>query len=289
MLRTKVIAASLGVTMAGAGVYAATNWVVGVASASAGQARSASNANLIISATASPVAGNLLYPGATGDVVVTIANPNPYPVTITAVQLPPDTTDATGYTTSALTTSEPGCLASTPSTVTWNFATSVSGSSHALTTPLTVGASGAPNNPLVVTLTNDATMGPPWGRRRRWRVQTPLCQCPLSRASPPLVDRRCRPRLRPLTAGPANGGSSIGRRRRCRRRRFLLRPQLSIQIVKPTRAQGTMTMASASIAHDPTEVSGGRASFAAPKKHSCSLSVSRLRLGRACVSSAVAR
>jgi hypothetical protein len=159
MLRTAVIAASLGVTMAGAGVYAATNWVVGVASASAGQARSASNANLIISATASPVAGSLLYPGATGDVVVTIANPNPYPVTITAVQLPPDTTDATGYTTSALTTSEPGCLASTPSTVTWNFATSVSGSSHALTTPLTVGASGAPNNPLAVTLTNDATMG----------------------------------------------------------------------------------------------------------------------------------
>ena len=159
-LRTKVIAASLGVTMAGAGVYAATNWVVGVASASAGQARSASNANLIISATAaSPVAGNLLYPGATGDVVVTIANPNPYPVTITAVQLPPDTTDATGYTTSALTTPVPGCLAGTPSTVTWNFATSVSGSSHALTTPLTVGASGAPNNPLAVTLTNDATMG----------------------------------------------------------------------------------------------------------------------------------
>ena len=158
-LRTKVIAASLGVTLAGAGVYAATNWVVGVASASAGQARSASNANLIMSATASPVAGNLLYPGATGDVVVTIANPNPYPVTITAVQLPPDTTDATGYTTSALTTPVPGCFASTPSTVTWNFATSVSGSSHALTTPLTVGASGAPNNPLAVTLPNDATMG----------------------------------------------------------------------------------------------------------------------------------
>jgi len=158
-LRTKVFAASLGVTMAGAGVYAATNWVVGVASASSGQARSASNSNLIISATASPAAGNLLYPGVTGDVVVTIANPNPYPVTITAVQLPANTTDATGYTTSALTTPEPGCLVSTPSTVTWNFATSVSGSSHALTTPLTVGASGAPDNPLAVTLTNDATMG----------------------------------------------------------------------------------------------------------------------------------
>jgi hypothetical protein len=154
-----VIAASLGATLLGVGVYAATNWVVGVAGASAGQARSASNSNLVISATASPGAGNLLYPGATGDVVVTIANPNPYPVTITAVQLPTNTTDATGYTTSALTTPEPGCLAGTPSTVNWSFATSVSGSSHALTTPLTVGASGAPDNPLVVTLTDSATMG----------------------------------------------------------------------------------------------------------------------------------
>jgi hypothetical protein len=154
-----VIAASLGLTMVGTGAYAATNWVVGVASASAGQARSASNANLIISATASPATSNLLYPGAAGDVTVTIANPNPYPVTVTGLQLPANTTYATGYTTSALTTPEPGCLAGTPSTVTWNFATSVSGSSHALSTPLTVGASGAPNNPLVVTLTNDATMG----------------------------------------------------------------------------------------------------------------------------------
>jgi hypothetical protein len=149
----------LGVALAGAGVYAATNWVVGVASASSGQARSASNSNLIISATASPAANNLLYPGATADVVVTIANPNPYPVTITSVQLPSSTTYATGYTTSALATSEQGCLASTPSGVTWSFASTVGGSSHALTTPLTVGASGAPDDPLTVTLANDATMG----------------------------------------------------------------------------------------------------------------------------------
>jgi hypothetical protein len=158
-VRTKVIAASLGVAMAGVGAYAVTNWVVGVASASSGQARSASTSNLIISASASPAPNSLLYPGATGDVVVTIANPNPYPVTITAVQLPSNTTYAAGYTTSALATSEPGCLASTPSTVTWNFATPMSGSSHTLTTPLTVAAIGAPNNPLSVSFTNDATMG----------------------------------------------------------------------------------------------------------------------------------
>lgn len=41
----------------------------------------------------------------------------------------------------------------------WAFATGVSGSTHTLTTPLTVAASGQANNPLVVTLTNDAAMG----------------------------------------------------------------------------------------------------------------------------------
>ena len=107
----------------------------------------------------SPSPTNLLYPGGTGDVVVTISNPNPYPVTITAVQLPTNTTYATGYTTSALTTTQTGCLAATPSAVAWNFATGTSGSSHTLTTPLTVGASGQANNPLAVTLTNDASMG----------------------------------------------------------------------------------------------------------------------------------
>ena len=42
--------------------------------------------------------------------------------------------------------------------VAWNFATATSGSSHALQSNLVVGASGAANNPLVVTLTNDALM-----------------------------------------------------------------------------------------------------------------------------------
>jgi hypothetical protein len=91
-------------------------------------------------------------------VVVTIANPNPYPVTITAMNLPTNTTYATGYTTNTLTTTQAGCLAATPSDVIWNFSTAASGSSHTLTSALTVGASGASNNPLVVTLTNDASM-----------------------------------------------------------------------------------------------------------------------------------
>lgn len=157
--RIKVLSAVAGIVLAGAGAYAATNWVVGLNAGSSGQSQSATISNLSITAVSSPSPSNLLYPGGTGDVVVTIANPNPYPVTITAVQLPTNVTYATGYTTSALTTTQTGCLAATPSAVTWNYATGTSGSSHTLTTPLTVGASGQANNPLVVTLTNDASMG----------------------------------------------------------------------------------------------------------------------------------
>ena len=157
--RMKIASAVCGILLAGVGAYAATNWVVGLNSGSSGEGQSASISNLTISAVASPSATNLMYPGGTGDVVVTISNPNPYPVTITAVQLPTNATYATGYTSSALTTTQAGCLAATPSQVTWNFSTGTSGTSHTLTSPLTVGASGQANNPLAVTLTNDASMG----------------------------------------------------------------------------------------------------------------------------------
>jgi hypothetical protein len=157
-LRLKVVSAVCGIVLAGVAAYAATNWIVNLNAGSSAEAQSASISNLTISAVASPAATNLLYPGGTGDVVVTISNPNAFPVTVTAVQLPTNTTYATGYTTNALTTTQTGCLAATPSGVTWSFATSSSGTTHTLTTPVTVGASGAANNPLVVSLTNDATM-----------------------------------------------------------------------------------------------------------------------------------
>jgi hypothetical protein len=156
--KMKVVSVALGIVLAGAGAYAATNWVVGLNAGSSGQGQSAAISNLTISAVASPSASNLLYPGGNGDVVVTISNPNPYPVTITAVQLPTNATYAAGYTTSALTTTQTGCLAATPSGVIWNFSTATSGTSHTLTSPLTVAASGQANNPLTVTLTNDASM-----------------------------------------------------------------------------------------------------------------------------------
>ena len=156
--RLKIVSIACGILLAGVGAYAATNWVVGLNGGSSGEGQSGTISNVTITAVAAPSATNLLYPGGTGDVVVTISNPNPYPVTITAVQLPTNTTYATGYTTSALTTTQAGCLAATPSDVIWNFSTATSGSSHTLTTPLTVGASGQANNPLAVTLTNDASM-----------------------------------------------------------------------------------------------------------------------------------
>jgi hypothetical protein len=121
-------------------------------------AQSGTVSNLTITAVSTPSPANVLYPGGVGDVVLTISNPNAFPVTVTAVNLPTSATYATGYTTSALTTTQTGCLAATPSGVTWSYATGTSGSSHSLTTALVVGASGNPNNPLTVTLTNDASM-----------------------------------------------------------------------------------------------------------------------------------
>jgi hypothetical protein len=157
--RRRFLAALFGTAAVAAGAYAATNWVVGLNGGSSGEGQSSNVANLSITAIASPAAGNLLYPGGTGDVVVSISNPNSFPVTITAVNLPTNVTYATGYTSSALSSNQSGCLASTPSGVTWSFATGSSGSSHTLTSPLTVGASGQADNPLVVTMTNDASMG----------------------------------------------------------------------------------------------------------------------------------
>jgi hypothetical protein len=151
-----VASAAVGALVTGTAAFAATNWVVGLNSGSAGEAQSATISNLTVTATAG--GSNLLYPGGNGDVTVSISNPNPYPVTVTAVQLPTNTTYATGYTTSALTTTQAGCVAATPSDVIWNYSTGTSGTSHTLTTALTVAASGQANNPLVVTFTNDASM-----------------------------------------------------------------------------------------------------------------------------------
>jgi hypothetical protein len=154
--KRKIVSAVCGSLLVASAAYAATNWVVGLNSGSSGYAQSSAISNLTITATSGGT--NLLYPGGTGDVTVSISNPNPFPVTITALQLPTNATYATGYTTSALTTTQTGCIATTPSDVIWNFSSGTSGSSHTLTSAVTVAASGQANNPLVVTFTNDASM-----------------------------------------------------------------------------------------------------------------------------------
>lgn len=150
---TKILAALGGVVVAGGTAYAATSWVVGLSSGSSGAAQSSSVSNLSISAVASPAAGNLLYPGSAGDVIVNINNSNSFPVTITAVNLPASSTYAAGYSNSALTTAQTGCSSST-SNVAWSNAGATSGTAHTLASPLVVGA----NAQLAVTLTNAASM-----------------------------------------------------------------------------------------------------------------------------------
>jgi hypothetical protein len=151
-----LIAGLVGAVIAGATGHAAAGTVVSTGSVAASpiSTSQATIANLTITAVAKATPRNALYPGANGDAVIKITNPNSFPVTVTAVQLPTNTTYANAYTDSALTMAVTGCTSSTPSGVGWNFATAGSGTSHPLTTPLTVAANGN----LSVTLTNDVTM-----------------------------------------------------------------------------------------------------------------------------------
>lgn len=150
--RTRLTFCTLGAVLAAAGANAATASATGSPTApSTGQA---AIADLTITAVVSPAAGNLLYPGGTGDAVVKITNPNAFPVTLTAVQLPANTAYAAGYRDLRLSSPIAGCAGSTPSGVRWNFATRTKGSSHLLASPLTVAANGVG----FVTLTKDVTM-----------------------------------------------------------------------------------------------------------------------------------
>src|SRR6202035_4434791 len=71
-VRMKVVSAVCGCLLVAAGAYAATTGVVGLNAGSSGEGQSAPIANLSITAVASPAAGTLLFPGGSGDVVVTI-------------------------------------------------------------------------------------------------------------------------------------------------------------------------------------------------------------------------
>jgi hypothetical protein len=154
----KVLAAAIGAVMAGGVSFAASNWAVGLASGATSESQSASIQNLTISAVASPAATNLLYPGGRGDAILQISNPNPYPVTVTAVSIPPQTSMASGYQGSNLQTTQPGC-GSNASDVYWYGAAASTNTTETLSTPVTVAAaSGGTSATLSVVLTNDAFM-----------------------------------------------------------------------------------------------------------------------------------
>lgn len=154
--KTQVAAVIAAVLIAGGTAFGATLWVVSLAGGSSGESQSATIQNISITAVSSPSATNLLYPGGNGDVVATITNPNPYPVTVTGVTVPSQASMATGYTNSNLTGAVGGCTSST-SDVYWKGALSSGTQAETLTTgtdPLIVAANGT----LTVTLTNDAFM-----------------------------------------------------------------------------------------------------------------------------------
>jgi hypothetical protein len=150
-----IVVVAVGGLLAGSGAYAATSRVTELAPRTG--IDSTGTADLTISAVASLRAAEPLYPGANGDVVVTISNRSASSVTITAVSLPSDATFGTGYTTRALTTKKTGCLATTPSGVVWNYSAGVAGIAHKLAKPLTLAANGR-DDPLTVTFIDAAEM-----------------------------------------------------------------------------------------------------------------------------------
>ncbi len=62
-LRLKIVSAVCGIVLAGAGAYAASNWIVNLNAGSSGEGQSASVSNLTISAVASPAANEPALPG----------------------------------------------------------------------------------------------------------------------------------------------------------------------------------------------------------------------------------
>ena len=146
-------AALAGMALTALVAYGATNWIVGLNSGSSGESQSGTVSNLTIAATSTPPPNEQVHPGGNSDVMILITNPNGFPVTVTGVNLPTNTTYATGYSNIGLTTPQAGCTSST-SDVYWSYATSSSGSAHTLTTPVVVGA----NATLTMELDGDASM-----------------------------------------------------------------------------------------------------------------------------------
>jgi hypothetical protein len=168
--------------MAWAGVL-----VPGIGAAGAGSGQVGPGATVAI--TAAHLSGiHGIYPGGTGDVVVSIANRNDVAVLVTAVDLPSSTTYATGYTTSTHTVLRTGCSSAT-SGVAWTRSVSGRSSLVPLATPLVIGA----HQSATVTMTNGANM----------RISAPaVCEATYF-AMPELIGIGARTDAHPRTSTPA--------------------------------------------------------------------------------------
>jgi hypothetical protein len=113
-----------------------------------------------LSVTSAPVAPDSRYlaPGSSGDVWIQIANPNAFPVEITAVTLPSASARASGRLIGSRTGARAGCSGGAPSGVTWRGAMPAAASLHPLARPLVVGPSGSSDEPLIVRLADAAAM-----------------------------------------------------------------------------------------------------------------------------------
>ncbi len=129
-------------------------WAAGIAPAPSFGSSGHVGPGATVAITAPHVSGMQgIYPGGSGDVAVAIANRNDVAVRVTAVDLPSETTYATGYTSSARTTRRAGCSATT-SDVVWTGSTHAVGTVQPLATPLVIGA----HETAIVTIRDGAYM-----------------------------------------------------------------------------------------------------------------------------------
>jgi hypothetical protein len=114
-----------------------------------GTGASASGAAQSVTFTQTTTNANVLYPGVTGDVVLLVSNPNPFPVSVDSLTLP--ATAATSYTDVALNTLNATCN-SGGTGVGWTYPTKTMGG------VIVAKKVGATNGTLTLTLTGGATM-----------------------------------------------------------------------------------------------------------------------------------
>lgn len=148
-----LIAVTVSTTVATSTAVLGIAWAGVLASGSTGQNVTSMVSNLTITAVASTGHQTALFPGGSGDVSVTIHNPNGFRIEVTGMRLPTKATLAAGYTSDTLARLQPGCTAA-DSGVSWTGAATDHTSAHRLRVPLVVGA----NASLAVVLANAAFM-----------------------------------------------------------------------------------------------------------------------------------